>query len=71
MLMLRYSDGAGQLYRRSCTDYPVLMFRCLTTLRSFFDDAVQVSLRFYTGTLALQSRYTGAFHRCAFLVVSF
>jgi hypothetical protein len=40
MLMLRYSDGVGQLYRRSSTYDQALMFRCLTLLRRFFDGAV-------------------------------
>jgi hypothetical protein len=40
MLMLRYSDGAGQLSRRSCTDDPALILMCLTLLRRLFDRAV-------------------------------
>jgi hypothetical protein len=61
MLMLRYSDGVGQLSRRICSDDPAVMLSFLTLLRRFFDDAVcmcpyaarQVSLRCRAYTQAL------------------
>jgi hypothetical protein len=70
MLTLRYFADSGLLTRRSCTDKRDLMLKCLTMISRFIDVAEQVFLRSYTGALALQSRYTGAFDSCAFLVLS-